>query len=213
MTLVPTRALWPLPWLIEMRDGGPTLPVAVNVMVTFGTAALVAISVLAPGTLPSVQLPTVATPLDPVVTVPPVRLPPPEVTANVTVAPATTAPLEFFTSTLGNVVTAAPAVPVWLVEETASIDAGVVFTTGGGGGVTSPPPPPQPVRANDTPKSRIEARIVPFGAPPSTAITHRGWVPATGETIRTHLFRVNTQLGSSRAQRGTCTNPEVQVPR
>ena len=51
--------------------------------------ALVAVRVLAPAVVPSVQLPTVAMPAALVVAEAPVTEPPPEATAKVTVTPAT----------------------------------------------------------------------------------------------------------------------------
>ena len=65
--------------------------------------------------MPSVQLPTVAIPLALVVAISAVALPPPVATAKVTLTPLTTLLFASFTITLGAVVTALPAVAVWLL--------------------------------------------------------------------------------------------------
>jgi hypothetical protein len=67
---------------------------------------LVAVSVLPPAAVPSVQLPTVAIPLALVVAEPPATLPPPDATANVTATPFTGFPAASLTITLGGVATA-----------------------------------------------------------------------------------------------------------
>jgi hypothetical protein len=86
---------------------GPGLPVALNVVVS---APAVAVRVLEPTTVPSVQLPTVAKPLASVVCVPPVTLPPPDATAKVTLTPDFGLPFASVMRTLGAVATADPAV-------------------------------------------------------------------------------------------------------
>src|SRR3990172_5900955 len=74
----------------------------------------VAVKLLAPATVPSVQLPTVAIPSASVVTVAPVTSPPPEETAKLTTAPDTAVPSRAFTSTAGATATADPTAAVWL---------------------------------------------------------------------------------------------------
>ena len=78
------------------------------------SAALVAVAVLVPTLVPSVQPPTVAIPCALVFCVTPVMLPPPLVTANVTSTPATGFPAASFTMTAGFVATTAPTVPATL---------------------------------------------------------------------------------------------------
>ena len=67
----------------------PAVPVAVKVSGEPVRPGLVAVSVLAPAVVPSVQLPTVAMPDALVVADAPVTEPPPEATAKVTATPAT----------------------------------------------------------------------------------------------------------------------------
>ncbi len=100
---------------------GPAKPVAENVAVR---PLQVALSVLAPAVVPSVQLPTVAMPEALVVVEPPVTEPPPAVAAKVTVAPGTTLPFASLTTTLGAVATAVPTVAVWLFPAFTVSDAG-----------------------------------------------------------------------------------------
>ena len=72
-----------------------------------------AVSVLAPAVVLSVQLPTVAMPEESVVAEAPVMLPLPEATAKVTATPATGLLLASVTRTLGGMVTAVPTWTVW----------------------------------------------------------------------------------------------------
>ena len=91
----------------------PAAPVAVKVTGEPVSPGLVAVRVLAPAVVPSVQLPTVAMPEALVVAAAPVTEPPPEATAKVTATPETGLLLASVTSTLGAVATAVPAVAVW----------------------------------------------------------------------------------------------------
>ena len=91
----------------------PAAPVAVKVTGEPVSPGLVAVRVLAPAVVPSVQLPTVAMPEALVVAAAPVREPPPEATAKVTATPGTGAPRASVTSTLGGVVTAVPTAAAW----------------------------------------------------------------------------------------------------
>src|SRR5882762_4014242 len=86
-----------------MDAAAPAVPVAVNVTGLPFNPVDVAVRVLAPAVLPSVQLPTVAMPLALVVGVAPVTLPPPSAGANVTATPATGLPNWSFTITAGGV--------------------------------------------------------------------------------------------------------------
>jgi hypothetical protein len=106
------------------------VPVAVKVIVTPATAALVAVMVFEPAEFPSVQLPTAAIPFAFDVADVPVAEPPPDATANVTATPLTGLAYASVTNTLGGtatavftvadcalpaliaIVVAAPAVPV-----------------------------------------------------------------------------------------------------
>ena len=97
------------------------MPVAENVLVR---PLQVAVSVLAPAVVPSVQLPTVAMPEALVVAEAPVTEPPPAVAAKVTVTPGQTLLRESLTITLGAVATAVPTVAVWLLPAFTVIDAG-----------------------------------------------------------------------------------------
>ena len=88
----------------------PTVPVAVNVTGEPDSVPLVAVIVLEPTVVPSVQLPTAAMPLAFVVADKSVPEPPPVATANVTETPETAFPFTSLTMTLGAVPTADPAV-------------------------------------------------------------------------------------------------------
>src|SRR5690348_18447568 len=88
----------------------PAVPVAWNVTGLPVSEPEVAVTVLGPATVPSVQLPTVAMPLALVVWVGPVMLPPPDATANVTATPGTGCPPASVTITDGAIGTAVPAV-------------------------------------------------------------------------------------------------------
>ena len=90
------------------------MAVAANVTGFPKRPAAAAVSVFPPAVVPSVQLPTVARPNTFVVVVPPVTLPPPVATANVTETPETGLLFTSRTITDGAVVTAVPAVAVWL---------------------------------------------------------------------------------------------------
>ena len=74
---------------------------------------LVALRVLVPAAVPSVQLPTMAMPEASLVALAPVTEPPPNCTAKVTGTPATGLSLSSTTSTLGGMVTGVPTCTVW----------------------------------------------------------------------------------------------------
>src|SRR5881396_1300306 len=84
-----------------MLPAPPAVPVAVNVTGLPVSPLAVAVSVLVPAVVPSVQLPTLAMPLALVVWLAPVMLPLPGATANVTVTPPTGLPPPSFTITDG----------------------------------------------------------------------------------------------------------------
>ena len=88
----------------------PTVPVAVNVTGEPDSVPLVAVIVLEPTVVPSVQLPTVAMPLEFVVADALVTEPPPVAIANVTLMPETGLLCASLMMTLGAVPTAEPAV-------------------------------------------------------------------------------------------------------
>jgi hypothetical protein len=92
-----------------MLAAEPTVPVAVNVIVTPATAVLVAVIVFEPAVFPSVQLPTVAIPFAPEVAEVPVAEPPPDATAKVTATPLTGLPNASRIITAGGIGTAEPA--------------------------------------------------------------------------------------------------------
>jgi len=107
-TDVPTVAVCPSPTLATMFAAAPTVPVAVNDVLS---APTLAVSVFAPTAVPRVHEPTVATPLASVVAGLPVTLPSPEA-AKLTLTPATGFPYASVTVTAGAVPTAAPTVAV-----------------------------------------------------------------------------------------------------
>ena len=109
-TAVPAVADWPLPPFTATCVAAPTVPVAVNVTGEPARLPLVAVNVLDPTVVPSVQLPTAAMPLVFVVTDALVTEPPPDVTANVTETPETGLPFASVICTLGAVAIAEPAV-------------------------------------------------------------------------------------------------------
>src|SRR5437773_1120167 len=78
--------------VIASLAAGPAMALAVNVTGLPFNPVDVAVRVLAPAALPSVQLPTVAMPLALVVGVAPVTPPPPSAGTNVTATPATGLP-------------------------------------------------------------------------------------------------------------------------
>ncbi len=88
------------------------MPVAVKVTGDPLRPARVAVSVLAPAVVPSLQLPTVAIPEALVVALAPVTEPPPEATAKVTTTPETGLPPASMTLTLGSTATVLPATAV-----------------------------------------------------------------------------------------------------
>ena len=92
--------------------GAPGAPVAVNVTGLPVSPGAVAVRVLVPAVIPSVQLPTVAIPLALVIWFAPVMLPPPPASAKVTATPWTGLPLASFTITDGGTATAVPVVAV-----------------------------------------------------------------------------------------------------
>src|SRR5436309_1230876 len=95
--------------------GSPAVPVAVNVtgLPLIPEPAAVAVSVLGPAVVDSVQLPTVAIPPASVVWLPSAMLPFPGATANVTATPATALPLASRTITDGREATAVPTAADW----------------------------------------------------------------------------------------------------
>ena len=97
---------------------------AVNVNGEFVKPVDVAVSVFEPAVVPKVQLFTVAIPLLFVVAGEGelVSDPPPDAAANVTLFPLTGFPLVSFTITLGNIVTAEPALVDWLFPALMAID-------------------------------------------------------------------------------------------
>ena len=99
-----------LPVFTAICEAAPTVPVAVNVTGEPARLPLVAVIVLDPTVVPSIQLPTVAMPLAFVVVEPPVIEPPPEATAKVTLTPETTLLFASLMMTLGADPTAEPAV-------------------------------------------------------------------------------------------------------
>ena len=103
-----------LPPFNDICVAAPAAPVAVIVSGEFVSPALVAMTVLLPATVPSVQLPSVAIPLAFDTALTPVIEPPPVPTEKVTGTPATGLPFASRMITLGGVATAAPAVPVVL---------------------------------------------------------------------------------------------------
>ena len=111
-TAVPTVAVWLSPAFRAIRTGLPTIPVAVKVIGAPLRPTAIAISVLVPAAVPSVQLPTEARPSTPVTSVSPVMLPTPDVTAKMTVTPETGWPLPSVTITVGAVATIAPTTAV-----------------------------------------------------------------------------------------------------
>src|SRR5438876_895129 len=104
-----------------MAAAAPAVPVAVKVTGLPFTPVDVAVRVLIPAALPSVQLPTAAIPLASVVWPGPVMVPFPAATANVTATPATGLPLASLTMTAGGIGTALPAATVWLFPACSAI--------------------------------------------------------------------------------------------
>ena len=97
-----------------VASAAPAVPVALKLTGEPVRPSQVAVRVLAPTVVPSVQPPTVAMPEASVVTVgPPAMPPPPAVTAKVTLAPLTGLSCASVTMTLGAVATAIPATAVW----------------------------------------------------------------------------------------------------
>jgi hypothetical protein len=144
-TAVPTVADWPLPALIAIVFGAPAVAVAVKVSGEPVRPVLVAVNVLLPDTVPSVQLVAVAIPLLFVVSaVVGDTVPPPLATAKVTLAPLTTFPYWSVTTTPGAVVTAVPTVADWplppLIAIAAAAPATLVPDNATVGGVETPPP-------------------------------------------------------------------------
>src|SRR2546425_11729058 len=103
----------------------PAVPVAENVVGLPVSVPDVAVSVLAPAAVPSVQDVAAAIPSAPVVTgVVGLIVPPPDATANVTATPDTGVPLPSRRITDGAMGTAVPAVPGWLLPALTAIAAG-----------------------------------------------------------------------------------------
>src|SRR5689334_5760366 len=97
-----------------MLPAFPAVPVAVKLTGLPANPADVAVRVLVPAVLLSVQLPTVAMPPTSVVWLAPVIVPFPGATAKVTATPGTGLPLPSLTITDGGMGTAVPAVTVCL---------------------------------------------------------------------------------------------------
>src|SRR5439155_7587115 len=123
-TAVPTAVAWLFPALTAIDVAAPAMAVAVNVTGLPFTPVDVAVRVLVPAALPSVQLPTLAIPLAFVVWAAPVMPPCPDAIAKVTAAPPTGLPNWSFTITAGGVATAVFTVAVcWSPAETAMLPA------------------------------------------------------------------------------------------
>src|SRR5437016_438659 len=120
-TAVFTVAVCLSPAETAMLPALPAVPVAVKVTGLPVRPADVAVSVLAPAVVASVQLPTAAIPVASVVWLGPVMVPFPGATANVTATPATGLPLASLTMTAGGIGTALPAATVWLFPACSAI--------------------------------------------------------------------------------------------
>ena len=114
VTAAPAIGLYPLE-VTSHWVTAPDTPVAVKVTGEPLSELLVAVIVLAPWAVPSVQEPTVAIPEELVVAVRPVPEPPPEATANVTLTPDTGLLLASVTSTAGSVARTVPTVALWVL--------------------------------------------------------------------------------------------------
>src|SRR5438046_6482854 len=104
-----------------MLPAAPAVPVAVLVDGLPVSPLAVAVSLLVPAVVPSVQLPTLAMPLALVVWLAPVMVPLPGATANVTVTPAIGLPPASFTMTDGWIGTVPPTGTVWLLPPSIAI--------------------------------------------------------------------------------------------
>src|SRR5438477_583530 len=111
------------------RVAVPAVPVAVKVTGLPWSVADVAVKVLGPAALPSVQLVTAATPLALVVCEAPVMLPPPVPGAKVTATPATGLPNASRTITAGGTGTAVPTVAAWWSPALIAMDAAAAADT------------------------------------------------------------------------------------
>jgi len=109
LTAVPTVAVWLVGLFAAIVAAAPAVPVAVKVTGLPESVPDVAVSVLLPAVVPSVQLPTVAIPLASLIWVAPVTLPLPGPGAKVTDTPETGLPNASVTSTDGAIKTALPA--------------------------------------------------------------------------------------------------------
>src|SRR5207253_585640 len=123
LTAVPAVADWLVALFAAIVAAAPAVPVAVKVTGLPASDPELAVSVLLPAVVLSVQLPTVATPLVLVVWLPPVIVPFPGAAANVTATPATGFPFASLTITDGGALTAVPTVAAWFVGLIAAIVA------------------------------------------------------------------------------------------
>src|SRR3989449_2707997 len=126
-----------------------------------------AVSVLEPGLVPSVQLPTVAMPSLPVVVVGPVTPPPPVATAKVTWTPGTGMPLPSLRRTAGAKLTGYPTRPVWPSPDCATTDAGGPGVATVARNLAGFPVMPEPV----TVAYRVSAPGLPSTVHPPTVAT------------------------------------------
>src|SRR5207302_3145926 len=128
-TAVPTRACCPLPAWTAIWVAAPAVALARNVTGLPCSVPDVAVKVLGPAALPSVQLVTAATPLALVVCEAPVMLPPPVPGAKVTATPATGLPNASCTITAGGTGTAVPTVAAWWSPALIAMDAAAAADT------------------------------------------------------------------------------------
>ncbi len=120
--LKPAIADCPSPVTMTMDDGALTTAVALNVRA--GNPLTVAVSVCAPGAVPSVHAPTPAMPCALVTTCGGATLPPPAVTAKVTMVPLTGLLYASVTRTAGAIGTTVPTPDVWLSPALVATPAG-----------------------------------------------------------------------------------------
>src|SRR5439155_1057279 len=126
----PAVAAWLSPAFTAICVAVPAVPVAVNVTGLSVMPVAVAVSVFGPAVVPSVHEVTVAIPLLPVVTgVVGLTVPPPDATVKVTARPATGLLNWSRTITDGSVVTAVPAVALWLFPALIAIELAAAALT------------------------------------------------------------------------------------
>jgi hypothetical protein len=119
----------PSKWGMLVVHGLPTSAVPVAVNVTVGRLGLLAVSVLVPGSGPSIHAPIAAIPEASVRTDEPETVPPPLPMVNDTGTPPTGLLLASVTNTAGGMLTGALAVALWPSPADATIEVGV--TVGG----------------------------------------------------------------------------------